>query len=358
MLLPSSRILFLLLGFSPAIALAQSDGQCASAQRALESVVREHPERVVETLTSAVRGNRGCAGQLIESAIKASEASDELVAKLVTAAVRSAPDKAVVIAESAIAAAPSASDEVADVVQTVLGDCRSIAEDVSISIGRNKERLLLVLEDALRSHGNCTCEIVSSAVRAAGGSRSVISQVVETSVALKPSMAAEISECAGAAAPKQIAAVQEGLDRALSDSSRGPGALPAAAEVSEDFLAQDATVTANPASGLAEEMAVVSESPQPTPVTNTASSGQSYGKQSYGYGKGYGKGQTQEVAEEENDGWGWDWIQWGGLGGVGANGGAVYLISPSGGVVPPGELAPLSPSDPKIDDKIEDKSSK
>ena len=39
-----------------------------------------------------------------------------------------------------------------------------------------------------------------------------------------------------------------------------------------------------------------------------------------------------------------------GEGGHGGGGGGapVYLIAPSGGVVPPGELVPLSPSDPKI----------
>ena len=353
MLLTSPRIFVFLFGLSPMLAVAQSDGQCASAQRALESVIREHPERAVESLSSALRGNPGCAGQLVESAVKASEASDELVAKLVTAAVRSAPDKAVVIAESAIAVAPSASDEVADVVQTVLGDCHSIAEDVSISIGRNKERLLIVLEDALRSHGNCSCEIVGAAIRAAGGSRSVIAQIVETSVNLKPALAAEISECASAAAPDQIAAVQEGLDRALSDTHRGPGALPAAA-AGDELVSGEATVTTN-TTDLAEEMAAVSVE-QPGQVEGAAPEG--YGKdgQSYGKNSGYGKSRTEVVPEKEaDDGWGWDWIHWGGLGGVGANGGAVYLISPSGGVVPPGELVPLSPSDPKIDEKDKEK---
>ena len=339
-----------LLGLTAHFASAQSGLACAAAQRTLEQTIREYPEKAVATLTTALRGNLACAGPLTESAISASDASDELVAKLVAAAVRAAPDKAVVIAESAIAASPSASDEVADVVQTVLGDCSSIAEDVSIAISRNKGRLIVVLEDALRSHGNCACEIVFAAVKAAGGSKSVIAQIVETSVTLKPNMAAEISECASAAAPRQLAAVQEGLDRALSDASRGPGALPAAAEVDDtqsDAGERGITVGANPG----EEVGATAESAPASTYQYADSSveSQGYGKNgTIGYGKNskQGEGAAQPAAEEkpEADDWGWDWINWGSGGG----GAPVYLIAPSGGLVPPGELVPLSPADSKI----------
>lgn len=341
-----------LLSLTAHYALAQSGLACTAAQQSLEQTIREYPEKAVATLTSALRGNLTCAGPLIESAITASDASDELVARLVAAAVRAAPDKAVVIAESAIAASPSASDEVADVVQTVLGDCSSIAEDVSISIERHRGRLIVILEDALRSHGNCSCEVVSAAVKAAGGSKSVIAQIVETSVTLKPAMAAEISECASAAAPRQLAAVQEGLDRALSDASRGPGSLPAAAEVNDAQLAVDEsgiTLGANPG----EEVRSVQESAPATTYQDAPSEGQGYGKNAQvSYGKnskqGYGKVPPSAVEKPEVDDWGWDWVNWGSAGGGGA---PVYLIAPSGGLVPPGELVPLSPSDPKADHK-------
>ena len=62
-------------------------------------------------------------------------------------------------------------------------------------------------------------------------------------------MAAEISECASAAAPRQLAAVEGGLDRALSDASSGPGSLPAAAKVNDAQPAADEsgiTLGANP----------------------------------------------------------------------------------------------------------------
>lgn len=336
-----------LFGLTAHVALAQSNLNCAAAQRTLEQTIREYPEKAVAALTATLRGNLACAGPLTESAITASDASDELVAKLVSAAVRAAPDKAVIIAESAIAAAPSASDEVADVVQTVLGDCSSIAEDVTISIGKNKGRLLVILEDALRSHGNCSCEIVSAAVKAAGSSQSVIAQIVETAVTLKPTMAAEISECASAAAPRQLAAVQQGLDRALSDSARGPGALPAAAEVNVAPAVEEARSEESyyPSS---EEVSY-----ETTSQPSASSSYQGYGKNAgQGYGKnskqGYGKAHSATEEAPEADDWGWDWINWG----VGGGGGApVYLIAPSGGVVPPGELVPLSPSNPKIDEE-------
>ncbi len=324
-----------------------ADDRCAAAQRTLEFAIKEHPENAVSGLTAAIKSNQSCAGPLVESAVRASEASDELVAKLVAAAVRAAPDRAVVIAESAIAVAPSASDEVAQVVQTVLGDCSSIAEDVANSIGRDKGRLLVVLEDALRSHGNCTCEIVGAAVKAAGGSSTVISQVVETAIILKPTLAAEISECASAAAPRQIAAVQKGLDRALADANRGQGALPAAVEVGEEGV-NEISETPVPSPEVSDRAAAASaeelfayESPESQP---TESSG--YGKNAgYGknYGKNYGKTTPYETQEEPEDDWGWDWIHWGGHG-FGAGG--VYMITPSGGLVPPGELVPLSPSSP------------
>lgn len=341
MLFPGPRFLLSLLVLSCGIAFAQSQDQtgdnCAAARRSLEAIIKEFPEQAVETLVSHVRADTACAGPLVESAIVVSEASDELVAELVTAAVRAAPEKAVIIAESAIAAAPSASDEVADVIQTVLGDCQSIAEDVTISIARNRDRLLVILEDALRRHGNCTCEVVSAAVRAAEGSGAVISQIVEVAVTLKPSLAAEISECASAAAPGQIAAVQQGLDRALKETARGPGALPAAAdteEAEEKFEPEPDVVDADEASAGARSQ-------------GKGARAESYGKEapeSRGKEARYGKGKGKVVEEEEEE-WEWDWIHWGAWNG---HGGAVYLIAPSGGIVPPGVFEPVSPSDPKI----------
>ena len=54
----------------------------------------------------------------------------------------------------------------------------------------------------------------------------------------------------------------------------------------------------------------------------------------------------------EADNWGWDWVNWGSAGGGGA---PVYLISHSGGLVPPGEFVPLSHSYPEVDDKKDKK---
>ncbi len=338
-----SRAAIGLLGLMSGFAWAQTENRCADAQRALEVIVKEYPEKAIDTLASHVRGNVDCAGPLVASAITASQASDELVAELVTAAVRAAPEKAVVIAESAIVAAPSASDEVAEVVQVILGDCQSIGEDVGISIGRNRERLLVVLEDALRRHGNCACEIVSAAVGAANGSEAVVSQIVEVSVTVKPSLAAEISECAVVAAPKMASAVQVGLDRALKDSRRGPGALPAAAEATyPDSEAQAGAVSAAPTTASVDE----------SPVADSSREG--YGKSGTGKGKGKGKDEPAPpvTEDEEEEDWGWDWIHWGNLGG---NGGAVYMIVPSGGVIPPGVAPPLSPSDPEFPKKYDPK---
>ncbi|NCF84281.1 MAG: hypothetical protein GWQ08_01950 [Verrucomicrobiaceae bacterium] len=349
------QIVIGLLVLTAHFASAQSGLDCAAAQRTLEQTIREYPEKAVVTLTEALRGNLSCAGLLTESAITASDASDELVAKLVAAALRAAPGKAVVIAESAIAASPSASDEVADVVQTVLGDCGSIAEDVSIAISRDKGRLIVVLEDAMRSHGNCACEVVTAAVKAAGGSDTVIAQIVETSVKLKPTMAADISECASAAAPRQLAAVQRGLDRALTGASRGPGALPAAAEVNDtEPVAEERGITlgANPGEEVRSPQGAVPETTYQS--LEAPAERQSHGENvNSGYGKNskQGEGDPKPEVEEKPkaDDWGWDWISWG------SNGGApVYLIAPSGGVIPPGELVPISPSDSKIDDKKQD----
>ena len=93
--------------------------------------------------------------------------------------------------------------------------------------------MLVILEDSLRSYSNCACKIVTSVIRAADSNNSVITQIIETAVKAAPSKAAEISECAvaAAAAPKAIAAIQKGLDHAVSDAERGPGALAAEAEI-------------------------------------------------------------------------------------------------------------------------------
>ena len=332
MYLSTPRVVIGLLGLLSGLVGAQTENRCAAAQRALEVVIKEYPDKAVETLISHVRGNADCAGPLVSSAIAASQADDEMVAELVTAAVRAAPEKAVAIAESAILAAPTASDEVAEVVQVILGDCQSIGEDVAISIGRNRERLLIVIEDALRRHSNCACEIVSAAVRAANGSEAVIAQIVETAVTVKPAQAAEIAECAMVAAPQMASAVQAGLDGALKDSSRGPGALPAAAESLPDSEEVEERATEAPERTYSDGTSAASVSPPGD------------GEERPGYGKnGSGKNEVVPVPvkkEEEEEEWGWDWIHWGNIGG---NGGAVYMIVPSGGIIPPG--IPLSPSD-------------
>ncbi len=318
-----------------ATAYGQDVTSCLAAQRQLEASVKDQPNRASELLASAVRDNPGCASALVGSAIIAAEASDEMVAQLVSAAVKASPGQAVAIAESAIVASPSSSDKVASVVQTVLGDCDSIAEDVGISIRKNRERLLVILEDALKSHGNCACEIVKVAVQAAGGSSSIVSQVVQTAVTVEPTRAAEISECAVAAAPSLATAIQGGLDRALSDSGRGPGSM--AAELADD------------SSPYREESAVVSASPSTT--TQYASSygkgngERGYGKSGYGKGGGHGVESGNEGSDPREP---WSWADWGGFGGRAGSPGGVYLIAPAGGIVPPGEVAvPISPTDPK-----------
>ena len=256
------------------------------------------------------------------------------MAKLVSAAVQDASGQAVAIAESAISVSPSASDEIAEVVQKVLGDCDSIAEDVSISIDRNRKRMLVILEDSLRSYSNCACKIVTSVIRAAGSNNSVITQIIETAVKAAPSKAAEISECAVAAAPKAIAAIQKGLDHAVSDAERGPGAHAAEAEIGQ---VEDISLQVSQSEGDLD-------SNQDSEQSSSQTSYGEHGIQSSGKNGHEKNGSFKKEPEPENE-QRWDWIPWG-VAGTG-----VYLIAPAGGVVPPGELVPLSPSDPKLDDK-------
>ena len=315
---------------------------CAEAQRALEATIRDRPETARESLANAVRLSPTCASELVTSAIVASEASDVLVAKLVESAVRASPRSAIAIAESAIAASPSSSDKVADVVQQVLGDCDSVAEDVALSLRQSPGKILVVLEDSLRAHQNCTCEIVSSVVKGANGNAQTIRQIVELSVTLVPTKAAEVSECALKAAPGSANAIQVGLDSALSDSQRGEGALAAALEPEPEMIDRktsqetEATILPNTVSSN-EPSYDTSEKPQLV---------KSYGK---GNGEGYGKNSKRgSLAMPESSDSG-SWIPWGG---AAPNAAPVYLIAPSGGLIPPGDvLVPMSPSDPKIDDK-------
>lgn len=320
---------------------------CAALQKELEKAVRAHPQTVTDAVETAVRAKPSCASALVTAAITASEANSELVSRIVSAAVKAAPNEAVTIAESAISASPTSSDSVATVVQEVLGDCDSIGQDIAQNSAKSPERLLFIVEDALRSHENCACEVVKSAIEATKGNKEVIGQIVQLAINIAPSKAAEVAECSIAMAPTAVEEINAAMDQALSDKKRGPGATAAASKV-EPELSQPGSEEAEQGEG------DQSGSVQPSEPRNT---GKSYGKGNgeVGYGKGNGqvrsgKGKGGAVQVAPDDGSQDDSNSWWSLPGRGPNFAPVYLIAPASGTISAGELVPLiSPVDPKKD---------
>lgn len=312
---------------APILGVAQTPG-CQSAQDRLKEMLQLTPDASVTALENAVRASPECAGSLVSTAISATTASDEMISRLVGTALRIAPSQVVSIAESAITASPNSSDAVAKIVQEVMGNCETIGEDLEKTIKRAPERLLVVLEDALRTQENCVCEIVRTVISAANGDEALIRQAVAVAVNVAPSKAAEISECATAEAPSHAAAVQAGIEEALVDSDRGPGALAAAAEPLKD-----------------QKQSVEDSYEEIVPPNASVGYGKGNGEHA-GYGKNasMGKNPTTQPPAESAPSW------YGSA--VSPNAAPVYLIAPSSVPYrPPGESTPLSPSDPKIDDK-------
>ena len=172
-------------------------------------------------------------------------------------------------------------------------NCKNVSSLVggALDTKSSAEVVAAVLEAALKVKGACACEIVTGAIGATGASatdkKAMIETIVATSITALPAETATITECAVAAAPSHASNIEAVLSRTFADSDK-------------EFLGEGSSKQADTGSSKQDDQ---------------------------------GESEGEDGEGEESD--------WGAF--VAPLPAPVYLIAPSGGVIAPGILAPLSP---------------
>lgn len=135
---------------------------------------------------------------------------------------------ALLTAHSALAQAPA--------------NCSEIANDVSVAVGKDPSKVLMVVEDALVINEGCAADIVKAAIVASKADPAQANQIVQTAVSVAPKMAAVINDAASSVVPGLVAAapVTPEVVQPVVVSEKNPGKNPVvpveAPVVEEDFF--------------------------------------------------------------------------------------------------------------------------
>ena len=97
-------------------------------------------------------------------------------------------------------------------------ECESVAAAVTTKVEADPESVLLIVEDAMRAHDKCACEVVKAAIVAARATEELVGEIVFTAVIASESMAPTVAECAISVAPDSASQIRSALKRALSDA--------------------------------------------------------------------------------------------------------------------------------------------
>jgi hypothetical protein len=90
-------------------------------------------------------------------------------------------------------------------------DCDRVGEKTTAAIEKNPSEMLVVVSDMISKNEGCICEIVKAAIESTGGDKDQVREIVVTAVSASATKAAEITECALAAAPGAAAEIRAGL---------------------------------------------------------------------------------------------------------------------------------------------------
>lgn len=92
-------------------------------------------------------------------------------------------------------------------------DCPALGLSVQQRVKLEPARILEIVETELAVNPSCACEVVKAALTAAGADAELTAQVVEVAATVTPESLRLISQCAIAAVPDSLAAVQSVLAR-------------------------------------------------------------------------------------------------------------------------------------------------
>ena len=169
--------------------------------------------------------------------------------------------------------------------------CKAASQLVTtgMTVSSDVATVTAALETALKAKASCACETVTAVIEATGADakdkKALIEAIVETAITALPEQTATITECAVAAAPAHASAIEKVLNKVFASQDK-------------DYLGE-------------------------------GSSKSGYSKQ-----ESYGKGQPVETVEVDEE------PEYP----VYSLPAPVYLIAPSGGIVPPGDFDSISPS--------------
>ncbi len=208
--------------------------------------------------------------------------------------------KKVIFTTSIAALAMAFQASAADLVEKLSDEtsCKGAAQLVTSGMTSNSEiaSVTATLEIALKAKSSCACEIVKEVIESTGADaadkKALIEAIVETAIKALPEETATITECAVASAPAHAATIEKVLNKVFASQDKeylGESSK-------QEYVEHDSSKQGD-------------KQPYEEPV-------------------------DVEVEDEFP---------------VYALPAPVYLIAPSGGIVPPGELFPISPSDPNID---------
>ena len=147
-----------------------------------------------------------------------------------------------------------------------IDDCAAVGRKVKSAVEKEPTTVLVIVEDALTAHPDCACEIVKGAILGSEADNDLVKEIVITAVTTAETKAAEIAECAVAAAPDAAKAVKAGLEQALGevvglDGEEGPF-VGAPVNMDEIFL----LAPLGPSSGFSSIQIYPSPTSPPNPV--------------------------------------------------------------------------------------------
>ncbi len=87
-------------------------------------------------------------------------------------------------------------------------DCPSVATSVEQRVNLDPSAVLEIVEEEISANPNCACEIVKTAIQASGADVSLVGYITEVAITSAPESMRMISQCAIAAKPDALTAVQ------------------------------------------------------------------------------------------------------------------------------------------------------
>ena len=132
----------------------------------------------------------------------------------------------------------------ANAVPAAEADCHALGLSLENRILIDRSRLLQMVEEEMTASPGCACEIVKSAIKAAGGDSDAVAAIVETSILANPESMRLISQCAIASAPGSLSQIQALLAK-LDPNSGESGKLANSAKSAKAVNGQVASEVAS-----------------------------------------------------------------------------------------------------------------